>query len=400
MQVAGQALSAQELDSAPRAAFDPKWLVIGRARAGRYPLWGVMYFRWWLVDRISEIPPRHLLSGSPLHAIYLRALGDHAHLGGLSSLVRGQRVPARELWEGSPSRFVKHLDGLDKKARIHLSAGKAAMELALFFFGSNLVSVVFFLPVFPSFILIDWIDGHWLDLTASSVSPILAGLVYLLIAIPASAVLVLTTVLASAAFRWIVLPRLEAGSWSIHSPVYYGKWLGNQIQESSLAVLHGLYATVYAPWWYRLLGARVGRGTEISTALGVVPDMLTIGTDSFVADGVMLGDERIEGGWMTLQPTVIGNRSFLGNGAFVPDGSVLPDDVLIGVQSKVPENARMNSGDTWVGNPPIILPSREMVAGFDASLTFHPSWRRRMARGIVEGLRIVMPMSVVIAVGY
>lgn len=451
-------------------AIAAKWLVIGRAKAGRYPLWGVMYFRWWLVDRISEIPPRHLLSGSPLHVLYLRALGakigkdvvigassirapdllvigngasigssvnfensrveggelilgpidigneatvdsfavieshtvigDHAHLGGLSSLVRGQRVPARELWEGSPSRFVKQLDGLDKKARIHLSAGKAAMELALFFLGSNLVSVVFFLPVFPSFILIDWIDGHWLDLTASSVSPILAGLVYLLIAIPASAVLVLTTVLASAAFRWVVLPRLEAGSWSIHSPVYYGKWLGNQIQESSLAVLHGLYATVYAPWWYRLLGARVGRGTEISTALGVVPDMLTIGTDSFVADGVMLGDERIEGGWMTLQPTVIGNRSFLGNGAFVPDGSVLPDDVLIGVQSKVPENARMNSGDTWVGNPPIILPSREKVAGFDASLTFHPSWRRRLARGFVEGLRIVMPMSVVIAVGY
>ena len=52
--------------------------------------------------------------------------------------------------------------------------------------------------------------------------------------------------------------------------------------------------------------------------------MLTIGADSFVADGVMLGDERIEGGWMTLRPTVIGDRSFLGNGAFVPDGSISP----------------------------------------------------------------------------
>jgi non-ribosomal peptide synthetase-like protein len=128
--------------------------------------------------------------------------------------------------------------------------------------------------------------------------------------------------------------------------------------------------------------------------------MLTIGADSFVADGVMLGDEHIEGGWMTLRPTVIGNRSFLGNGAFVPDGSVLPDDVLIGVQSKVPDNASMQPGDTWVGNPPIILPAREQLAGFDPSLTFNPSLLRRLARGFIEALRIVMPMSVVIAVGY
>jgi non-ribosomal peptide synthetase-like protein len=447
-----------------------KWLVLGRVKAGRYPLWGVMYFRWWLTDRISEIPPRHLLSGSPLNAIYLRAMGakigrdvvigalsirapdllcigdgvsigssvnfenarvergelilgairigneacidsyavlegdtavgDNGQLGGLSSLSSGQTVPAGQLWEGSPSRFVKPVDLQDRRPRISLSPAQVLKELVLFFLGANLVSVVFFLPVFPSFILIDWVDANWLDIFDSRMSPMMAGVSYLLMAIPASAVLVFATVLASAAFRWSVLPRLKPGSWSVHSRVYYCKWLGNQIQESSLAVLHGLYATVYAPWWYRLLGARVGRGTEISTAMGVVPDMLTIGTDSFVADGVMLGDERLEGGWMTLQPTVVGNRSFLGNGAFVPDGSVVPDDVLIGVQSKVPENARMNSGDTWVGNPPFILPAREQLAGFDPALTFNPSIGRRIARGFVEGLRIVMPMAVVIAVGY
>jgi len=447
-----------------------KWLVVGRIKAGRYPLWGVTYFRWWLIDRIAEIPPRHLLSGSSLNAMYLRALGakvgketvigalsvrapdllsigdgvsigssvnfenarvergelvlgpisigkeavvdsyavleghtvigDYAQLGGLSSLSAGQRIPAAQLWDGAPSRFSRAVDVAGRKPRKKLSAGLAALETLFFFVGANLVSTVFFLPVFPSFILIDWLDSRWLDIFESRVPPAMAGFSYLLLSIPASAVLVAATVLASAAFRWTVLPRLKAGSWPIHSTVYYCKWLGNQIQESSLFVLHGLYATVYAPWWYRLLGARVGPGTEISTALGVVPDMLTIGTDSFVADGVMLGDERIEGGWISLRPTVIGDRSFLGNGAFVPDGSVLPDDVLIGVQSKVPENERMRSGDTWVGNPPIILPAREQFVGFDPKLTFHPSLRRRLARAFVEGLRIVMPMAVVIAVGY
>jgi non-ribosomal peptide synthetase-like protein len=447
-----------------------KWLVVGKIRPGRYPLWGVMYFRWWLSDRIAEVPPRHLLSGSSLNAVYLRALGakvgrdvligavtirapdllhigngvsigssvnlenarvergelilssihigdeavvdsyavmegdtaigEYAHLGGLSSLAAGQRVPDAQIWEGSPSHFSARVDLSARRPRVAVSSLRTMMETLIYFLGANLVAVVFFLPVFPSFILIDWLDGRWLKNVDAHLAPLHAFFTYLLLSIPASAVLVVATVFASTGFRWLVLPRLKEGSWTVHSPVYFSKWLGNQIQESSLFVLHGLYATVYAPWWYRLLGAKVGAGTEISTALGVVPDMLTIGRDSFVADGVMLGDERIEGGWMSLRPTIVGDRTFLGNGAFVPDGSILPDDVLIGVQSSVPANARMHPGETWVGNPPIILPAREQFEGFDPRLTFHPSLRRRLSRGFVEGLRIVMPMAVVIAVGY
>ena len=43
--------------------------------AGRYPLWGLTYFRWWLADRISNISPVYLLSGSTLLNLYLKALG-------------------------------------------------------------------------------------------------------------------------------------------------------------------------------------------------------------------------------------------------------------------------------------------------------------------------------------
>ena len=69
----------------------------------------------------------------------------------------------------------------------------------------------------------------------------------------------------------------------------------------------------------------------------MVPDLLTLGDDCFIADGVMLGDEEQRGGWMVLKPTRIGNRSFVGNGAYVPDGAAVPDDVLIGVQTRTPD---------------------------------------------------------------
>ena len=60
--------------------------------------------------------------------------------------------------------------------------------------------------------------------------------------------------------------------------------------DGSLDVLHGLYASVFAPAWLRLMGARVGRDAEISTSTGIVPDLLTIGALSCIADGVLLGD--------------------------------------------------------------------------------------------------------------
>jgi non-ribosomal peptide synthetase-like protein len=144
----------------------------------------------------------------------------------------------------------------------------------------------------------------------------------------------------------------------------------------------------------------VGRGAEISTALGLVPDMLTLGEDTFIADAVMLGDENIDAGWMSVRPTVISRRSFIGNGAYIPDGTIVPENVLIGVHSCVPENDRMRSGDTWLGTPPINLPAREQTSGFPEELTYRPSFLRRIGRGLIEAFRIIAPHAIVIAVGY
>jgi non-ribosomal peptide synthetase-like protein len=447
-----------------------KWLIAGRLKPGRYPLWGLTYYRWWLADRLVEAAPTYLLSGSSLYAWWLRALGARigrevligsitlrapdlltigdgasignavnfenarvqqgelrlgaidlgndayvgsyavlegdtaieklGHLEGQSALGDGARVPAGRVWSGSPARDAGSFDPDSNPVRPTVSRFRLAGEALFFLLGALLIATLFFLPVFPSFMLIDWLadPDHFPWLQTNDLPFQLAK--YFVLALPATAVLVICTALLSAGIRWSVLPRLKPGSWPVHSAVYCAKWLVNQIQESSLNVLHGVYATVYAPFWYRLLGARVGRDAEISSALGVVPDMLTLGDETFIADAVMLGDEQIDGGWMTMQPTVISRRSFVGNGAYIPDGTTLPENVLIGVHTRAPENAQMRAGDTWLGSPPINLPAREQVSGFPDSLTFRPSPQRRICRGLVEAFRIVAPHAIVTAVGY
>jgi len=45
---------------------------------------------------------------------------------------------------------------------------------------------------------------------------------------------------------------------------------------------------------------------------------------------------------------------------------------LIGVQTKVPANDQMHSGQTWIGSPAMLLPARETLVGFPDALTFRP----------------------------
>jgi len=438
--------------------------------AGRYPLWGLTYFRWWLADRLHQVAPAYLLSGSSLYVGYLRAMGarigedvvigsvtirqphllrigdgvsigsnvnlenvrvergelvvgaieignegyvgsyvvmegdtaiaPYGRLEGLAALARGGRIAEREIWDGSPARLVRHRQAGEHPVRPPVTRLRRLGESLFFSIGAGLTSVLFFLPLFPSFALIDALEGRVLAPSLEVHGYVLAVFEYALLAIPASAILIVGTALIAAAIRWAVLPRLRPGTWPVHSNLYCRKWLANQIQVASMHVLHGVYATVYAPSWYRLLGAKIGRHAEISTAMGLIPDMLTLGDEAFIADAVMLGDEEVDGGWMSIDYTVIGRRSFVGNGAYVPDGTTLPPDVLIGVQSKAPQTEMMQPGQTWVGSPAISLPSREVLKGFPESVTFHPSKWRWIGRALVEAARILMPLSIVIGAGY
>ena len=445
-----------------------KWLIVGRLKAGRYPLWGFTYFRWWLADRLIESAPIYMLGSSPLYIWWLRALGakvgkevnigsltlrahdllsigngvsignavnlenarvehgelvlgnisladeacigsyavlegntsvgEYGHVEGLSALSDGMQVPPARVWSGSPAQDAGLFDYQSQAARPKVSDTRLLGETLFFIMGVLVTATLFFIPIFPSMMLVDRMDESYPWLEHGDIAFQLFK--YFLLAFPAIAVLIICTTLISAALRWVVLMRLKAGSWPVHSNVYCRRWLVNQIQESSLNVLHGVYATIYAPYWYRLLGAKVGRDAEISTAQGVVPDLLTLGDESFIADGVMLGDEFVEGGWMRTQATVISKRCFVGNGAYIPDGTILPENILIGVQSRAPSNDVMRTGDTWLGSPAINLPAREETAGFPESLTYHPSFIRRIGRGLIEAYRIVTPHAVVIAVGY
>jgi len=326
------------------------------------------------------------------------AIGEGSRLCGLSTLSQGECIPPGQTWSGAPAcRIPQESETWPESplpSRVAVWAGMAFYAVA-----AAGVAVLFFTPTFPAFVLVDWIDAHTVDLFESSLPWWKALPLVFVMAFPASMGLVTLTAFLAGGFLSL-MQKQSAGTFPLSGPEYRRKWVRSTVLDTSLQVLHGLYASVFAAPWLRLLGAKVGRETEVSTAEGVIPHLLELGDGAFIADGALLGDEEQRSGWMRLKGTRIGNRSFVGNGAYVPDGAVFPDDVLLGVQSSAPHNEMLVSGQTWMGSPPMLLPARETIVQPDAALTFRPSLGRRLVRGTIEAVRIVLPMSFVISAGY
>ncbi|MGQ0483302.1 MAG: Pls/PosA family non-ribosomal peptide synthetase [Pseudonocardia sp.] len=52
-----------------------KWLLIGRWKPQRFPVWSLRYLRFWFVKLLVRSSPMAFFVGTPLYLVYLRALG-------------------------------------------------------------------------------------------------------------------------------------------------------------------------------------------------------------------------------------------------------------------------------------------------------------------------------------
>ncbi|MCK0438776.1 amino acid adenylation domain-containing protein [Gordonia alkaliphila] len=206
--------------------------------------------------------------------------------------------------------------------------------------------------------------------------------------------------LAAFALATLVVVRLASiglkpGWYQVRSRVGWQMWLTERVMDSARTYLFPLYASLLTPWWFRALGARIGKGTEISTAL-VVPKFTVVGDDSFLADDTMVASYELGGGWMRIGQARVGKRAFLGNSGMVAPARKVPKGGLVAVLSAAPEKAK--SGSSWLGSPPQRL--RRTAGEEDDTRTFAPPTKLRLARAAVETLRLVAVwVSFVIGVG-
>jgi non-ribosomal peptide synthetase-like protein len=67
-----------------------KWLLVGRWKAEAFPIWGLRYYRFWVVKTLIRTAPVVLFRGSPLYMIYLELLGMRL---GRNTVIESRSVP-------------------------------------------------------------------------------------------------------------------------------------------------------------------------------------------------------------------------------------------------------------------------------------------------------------------
>jgi non-ribosomal peptide synthetase-like protein len=167
---------------------------------------------------------------------------------------------------------------------------------------------------------------------------------------------------------------------------YIRVWLKTGLVTSAGNWLSG---SLMWPRWLRLAGMRVGRDCEVSTIIDVVPELVGIGSRTFLADGIYLGGPRVHRGTVQLGRLQLGEDTFVGNHAVLPGDRAMSDDLLIGIAT--PADRDFPPGSSWFGHPSFELPRREIVEA-DRSLTHEPALIRRVNRWIWELARFALPL--------
>jgi non-ribosomal peptide synthetase-like protein len=426
-----------------------KWLLLGRMKPGRHPLWGWYYLRFWFVRQLTRAVAVKYLAGTPLLCLMYRMLGarigrdvflgsaglatpdllvvgdessvgfdtsidgswvedgmlhlapitvgkgchvgnrsvlgghtvmeDGSILGDLSYLAEGDRIPAGERYEGSPAVPVGPARNAPAKPMWSFGYG------LLFIFGVFLYPLLVEGVVFPGMLVmerLDYIEEYY----------------WWLLYAPVVALSIVIGICAEVAiFKWLLMPRVHEGVFPVRSWFYYRKWFVGQLMQMSLEVLGTLYSTLYLKPWFRLLGAHIGKDSEISTVRHVEPEMLVAGDACFLADDAMIGAPCVQNGAISIGYVHVGDKTFVGNSAVVPSGMVLGDGVLVGCLSTTPSANPIQNGTSWFGSPALLLPRRQQAEHFAESRTYAPPRRLIALRYVIEFFRVTLPCTLFVA---
>jgi non-ribosomal peptide synthetase-like protein len=417
-------------------------VLLAGVRPGDHPRGGSVHVRVWLAERIAEAVDGPSTAGAPWISYYARALGatigrdvdlhtlppvtgmltigkrasvepevdlaghwvdgdvfrlgsvhvgadavvhsrstlmPGAHVGDGAEVEAGSAVagavPAGERWAGSPAERIG-------SARHGREARPASPKRWLLAYGAGSVAVAG-LPVVgvaAGLAVAALVVGRPTSLGAA-VGPAL-------LSVPLATVVagVVYAGLVVAAVRLLGLGLTE-GRHPVRSRTGWQVWSTERILDAARTLLFPLYASLVTPLWLRLLGAKVGRDTEISTVL-LIPALTQIASGAFLADDTMVATYELGGGRVKIGRSKVGRRAFLGNSGMTGAGRSVPREALVAVLSAVPKKAKR--GSSWLGSPPVRL--RRAAAQFDEERTFRPPTRLKVARGAWELLRLVAPM--------
>ncbi|MGE2690190.1 Pls/PosA family non-ribosomal peptide synthetase [Mycolicibacterium pulveris] len=424
-------------------------MLLGGLQPGTYRRGGPVHLRVWLAERLAQASGAENLAGAPWLVYYARALGNSvgngvdlhstppvtgmlklghrssvepevdlcgywidgddfhvgpitigndASIGARTTLLPGAvvgknadvapgsgvvgKVKNGQYWKGSPAAK----SGKARHPWPDHRPPRAPLWVAVYGVTSVLLGGLPLLALGVGLAVIGWAVRDSASVTAALAPALLWAPVATLAAVVSYALLTVLGV------RMLSL-GLRDGYHPVRSRVGWQIWATERLMDAARTYLFPVYASLLTPWWLRALGAKVGRGTEISTVL-LTPAFTVVEDGAFLADDTMVASYELGGGWLHVAQATIGKRAFLGNSGIAQPGRKVPDDGLVAVLSAAPHKAK--AGSSWLGSPPVRL--RRKPTATDTVRTFDPPLRLKAVRALVEACRVV-PLVVTFGIG-
>ena len=160
-----------------------------------------------------------------------------------------------------------------------------------------------------------------------------------------------TLVFLSGLLGGLFRPRLKPGKYPLKSFVTI-QWAWSMVfHKIALFFLPFLVPSFIGNTFYRLSGAKLGKGVQINSAYINDAGSVTLG------DGVVIGGKAIinahltEKGELVMAPVNIGMDALIGMGSVIQPGCVIGEGAIVASRAVVPKWTNIPAGEVWGGIP-------------------------------------------------
>ena len=103
--------------------------------------------------------------------------------------------------------------------------------------------------------------------------------------------------------------------------------------------------------YYRLSGAKLGKGVQINSAHVNDAGSVTLGNGVVLGGNATINAHLTEKGELVMAPVTVGDGALLGMGSVVQPGCTIGQDAIVASRAVVPKWTEIPPGEVWAGIP-------------------------------------------------
>tara|TARA_B100000131_G_scaffold220197_1_gene211729 strand:- start:194 stop:904 length:711 start_codon:yes stop_codon:yes gene_type:complete len=131
------------------------------------------------------------------------------------------------------------------------------------------------------------------------------------------------------------------------------KWglSGAFLKLVNLTFLDFITPTFLNVFYFKLIGAKIGKNVQINSVNINDPWLLEIGDDSVIGGAASINCHVVESGKLILEKVKIGNKCTIGAKALIWPGCEVGDKSVVAARSTLKKRTKVGSREIWKGDP-------------------------------------------------